>query len=64
MKKVGLALFALVLLTTLSAKCDKKDSDCEKILIMHNGLEIEIAPNAWEAHFEHGDQFIECVPKN
>ena len=63
MKKVGLALFALVLLTTLSAKCEKVEG-CEKILIMHNGEQIEIAPNAYQAHLDHGDPAeFECVPR-
>ena len=57
MKKVGLALFALVLLTTLSVKCD----NCDKIIIDHKGKIIQISENAWEAHQAHGDELLwEC----
>ena len=65
MKKIGLALFALVLLTTLSTTCKEAD-DCEnsnKMIIDHKGRLIEISANAWEAHCEHGDTFVECVPR-
>ena len=65
MKKFGLALFALALLTTLSAKCSKEQKeDCHKAVFLHNGQLIEVAPNAAQAHLDHGDEFIECIPKN
>ena len=63
MKKMGLALFALVLLTTLSVKCDKVEG-CEKIIITHNDMPLEISPNAYDAHIAHGDpEGVICVPR-
>ena len=64
MKKEGLALFALVLLTTLSFNCENCDENTKKYIIIHKGKEIKISVNAWDAHAAHGDEWIDCVPTN